>query len=94
MGIRYGASAQHMNAHPINFDLYQGKTLEGNNEFVKVVDKCSSAVLQLLKKLLSDKKNFPVFLYFDSLFRVGLLTEYRVGLCTATIRDNRLRMSS
>ena len=44
----------------INFDLYQGKTLEGNTELEKVVGKCSATVLQLIEKLPIDKKEFPL----------------------------------
>ena len=78
----------------INFDLYQGKTHEGNTELEKVVGKCSATVLHLLEKLPADKKNLPYVLYFDNLFSSYELVMHLKSmnyLCTGTIRENRLR---
>lgn len=82
------------NGYLINFDLYQGKTLDGNMKLEKIVGKCSATVLHLLDHLPDEKRNFPYFLFFDNLFSgYELLMHLRERnyLSTGTIRDNRLR---
>ena len=81
----------------IAFDLYQGKTYDGNEEEEKKSGRCSSTVLNLLNKYSEDKVKLPYILYFDNLFTsVPLFAVLKVRRYDGigTVRQNRLQKQS
>lgn len=81
------------NGYLVNFDMYQGKSLNKDSEIQKLVGKSGSTVLHLLQELPESKKCLPYTLYFDNLFSsFELLVQLKeIGYhATGTVRNNRL----
>ena len=97
--IRFGYKAWYLNTNDgylVTFDLYQGRTYEGNEINKKVFGKCASTVLKNIDSFSEDKKSVPYNIYFDNLFNsFELLKELkdRNYIATGTIRANCLLKS-
>ena len=75
-----------------SFDLYQGKTYEGNKENEELFGKCGATVLKNLASLPANKQKLPFKLYFDNLFTsLQLLQHLKCSEygATGTLRENR-----
>ena len=78
------------------FDVYQGKTYQGNDELEGSLGKCPSTVLHLLSFYSEEKKVLPYHFFFDNLFTTfPLLKELLLNGYdgTGTLRSNRLEKS-
>ena len=78
------------------FDVYQGKTYQGNDELEGSLGKCPSTVLHLLSFYSEEKKVLPYHFFFDNLFTTfPLLKELLLNGYdgTGTLRSNRLEES-
>ena len=51
-----------------SFDVYQGKTYQGNNELEDLLGKGPSTVFHLLASCCKEKKVLPYHFFFDNLF--------------------------
>lgn len=94
--IRFGYKVWCQNTdygYLIAFDLYQGKTFNGNPQVESSFGKCASTVLHLIGQYSDGKKNLPYHFFFDNLFTtLPLLAELRKSGYggTGTVRSNRL----
>ncbi|MCL4143795.1 UNVERIFIED_CONTAM: hypothetical protein GTU68_064841, partial [Idotea baltica] len=94
--IRFGYKVwclNNRNGYLVNFDIYQGKTWQGNTQLERLVGKCGASVLHLFDGLPEEKKGLPYELYFDNLFtgfELMLQLRDRYITATGTVRDNRL----
>ena len=62
----------------INFDLYQGKTFNGNERLETEFGKCSATILHLLNGYSDEKRCLPYTIYRDNLFTsIPLLFELK-----------------
>ena len=95
--IRFGYKVWCLNTdagYLVSFDLYQGKTYEGNSYEEKTFGKCGATVLKNIKSLPDDKIQLPYSYYFDNLFTSFPLLQHlseQNYTATGTIRDNRLK---
>ncbi|XP_068232130.1 piggyBac transposable element-derived protein 1-like [Palaemon carinicauda] len=95
--IRFGYKVWCLNSdddYLVTFDLYEGRTYEGNEVNEKVFGKCAATVLKNNDSLLEDKRSLLYNIYFDNLFTsFQLLTELkdRNYGATGTIRANRCK---
>ncbi|XP_068231970.1 piggyBac transposable element-derived protein 3-like [Palaemon carinicauda] len=95
--IRFGYKVWCLNSdngYLVTFDLYQGRTYEGNEVNEKVFGKCAATVLKNIDSLSQDKRSLPYNIYFYNLFTsFQLLTELkdRNYDATWTIRANRCK---
>ena len=75
------------------FDVYQGKTYQGDEDLENLLGNCPSTVFHLLSYYSVEKKYLPYHFFFDNLFTTTpLLTELRKNGYDAidTLRSNRL----
>ncbi|XP_068250706.1 piggyBac transposable element-derived protein 2-like [Palaemon carinicauda] len=95
--IRFGSKVWCLNSddgYLVTFDLYQGRTSEGNEVNEKVFGKCAATVLKNIDSLSEEKRSLPYIIYFDNLFTsFQLLIELkdRNYGATGTIRANRCK---
>ena len=93
--IRFGYKVWCLNTsegYLASFDLYQGKTYEGNKENEELFGKCGATVLKNLDSLPANKQKLPIKLYFDNLFTsLQLLQHLKCSGygATGTLPENR-----
>ncbi|XP_068225572.1 piggyBac transposable element-derived protein 2-like, partial [Palaemon carinicauda] len=79
--ISFGYKVWCLNSHDgylVTFDLYQGRTYEGNEVNGKVFGKCAATVLKNIDSLSEEKRLLPYNIYIDNLFTpFQLLTELK-----------------
>lgn len=97
--VRFGYKAWCQNTpqgYLCSFDLYQGKTYEGNDDLEDLIGKCPSTVFHLLASYCEEKKVLPYHFFFDNLFTSFPLLKELVKHGyngTGTLRSNRLEKS-
>ncbi len=95
--IRFGYKVWCLNTdagYLVAFDIYQGKTMEVNENYNKQFGKCGATVLKNLDLLPEEKRTLPFNIYFDNLFTsFPLLVELKSRNygATGTIRENRCK---
>ena len=83
------------NGYLITFDVYQGKTYQGDEEMELKLGKAPATVMHLLVKH-KEKSDLPYHIFMDNLFTtVPLLKEMDMNgyLASGTVRVNMLRRS-
>ncbi|XP_039284212.1 piggyBac transposable element-derived protein 3-like [Nilaparvata lugens] len=94
--IRFGYKVWCVNAplgYLMNFEIYQGKSLNMPSEYEELFGKSSALLVKMLEKLPGDKKDLPYICVFDNLFSnfplLKFLREIGYG-GISTIREDRL----
>ncbi|XP_045105431.1 piggyBac transposable element-derived protein 3-like [Portunus trituberculatus] len=94
--IRFGYKVWSLNTpsgYLVNFDVYQGKNVQINEDYEKQFGKAVTPLIQMIDSFDDDTKNLPFSLYFDNLFTGMELLSYlkQEGYNgTGTIRESRV----
>lgn len=94
--IRFGYKVWSLNTpsgYLVNFDVYQGKNVQINEDYEKQFGKAATPLIQMIDSFDDDTKNLPFSLYFDNLFTGMELLSYlkQEGYNgTGTIRESRV----
>lgn len=93
--IRFGYKVWSLNSvqgYLVNFDIYQGKSLE-RNHLIHSFGACAAPLVKMVQELPPHLKNLPFHFYFDNLFTSFPLLQFmreRGYGATGTIRENRI----
>ncbi|XP_039297544.1 piggyBac transposable element-derived protein 3-like [Nilaparvata lugens] len=94
--IRFGYKVWCLNTpsgYLVDFEIYQGKSPNGNEEYMAKFGKCASPLVSMLDELPDEKRNLPYKIYFDNLF-TGIPLLVHLQSCgygaTGTMRENRI----
>lgn len=97
--IRFGFKMWSLNTssgYLINFNLYQGKDPNENQQASQIFGKPTEPFIRMLNEMPDDKKRLPYKFYFDNLFTSAnlllYLRENGYG-ATGTVRENRVPKS-